>query len=246
MKTKPNWNEAPDWATELRLYNEVYRFRGNGMVTYKDGSHHGDALSPSDWGELVECRPKPFTINAGDYIDSRKFTREECERFCEIAVECGFPMSEYTFEEEYGDYRFIGIGQINLTGGVVWFEDAYYYEDNDDYNNITTQFREFLDKEKGMSKFTKDDLKDGMRVELRDEDVYYIVGERLALVENLTEDFVLSEFNNDLTNTARDNHDIIRVTDRDGTVLFEREPEPKEMTVADIERELGYSVKVVK
>ena len=186
-----------------------------------------------------------FKINKGDYIDSREFTREECERFCELAVECGFHCGERMKYHSVGEIPYLHIRY----GGIFWYTDCL------DGANITTQFREFLDKEKGKM-FTKDDLKDGMRVTYRNGSERVIIG-RFAWVQyeepshlfpsgRMKQIGSFDKCNDDLTHVSNTMFDIIRVTDRDGTVLFERETEPKEMTVADIERELGYSVKVVK
>lgn len=224
MKTKPNWNEAPEWATELRLDSDgSYRFLGNGMVTYRDGSHHKDKLFAEIWGELVEYRPNPFTINRGDYIDSREFTREECERFCELAVECGFVGGEFNLYYET-KIECLGVGKND--DSLFWEYSTY----NGFINNITTKFREFLDNEKDMSKFTKDDLKDGMRCTDREGDVWYVCGDFLIVPDEYTEhktgwnDDLTDKDGNALTGGNIPANDIIRVTDRDGTVLFEREP----------------------
>lgn len=74
--------------------------------------------------------------------------------------------------------------------------------------------------------FTKSDLKDGMRVELRDGTTHYVCGRYAYCLEDDSKVGV-DHYNDLLFNEGwggRD-FDIIRVTDRDGTVLFEREPE---------------------
>lgn len=190
------------------------------------------------WGEL-ELAPH-FPINRGDYIDSREFTREECERFCELAVECGFKVSD----KNCGRYTEYGV----TDDGLIW---ACYQPDIVGMNNnITTQFREFLDKEKSMKQLTKNDLKDGMRVELRNGKLCYVCGEQLVFKyqgANWTAETSLCHFSYELTDTDGDNeYDIIRVTDRDGTVLFEREEEPRELTLKEIADQFGVPVERIR
>lgn len=157
-----------------------------------------------------------FTINAGDYIDSREFTREECERFCELAVECGFGRGEGA-----------GYHEIFQNMGVGLRKESIYHCDGRNglfdklTTNITTQFREFLNKEKGMKEFTKDDLGqpeyDGCKVEAVDGEVYQLIDDGLSLLCLSTH--CIRSLDDFLWERAK------KVTDRDGTVLFEREPE---------------------
>jgi hypothetical protein len=75
--------------------------------------------------------------------------------------------------------------------------------------------------------FTKDDLKDGMRVlvhssALSELQEWYVCGEYLL---RHYQSFHLSRFKDDLTHDTSKKSDIIKVTDRDGTVVFQREPE---------------------
>jgi len=106
--------------------------------------------------------------------------------------------------------------------------------------------------------FTKDDLKDGMRIYLEDGattnfgtsisgvDAFYVCGDE-AVIHFPDGGYVymtLSDLSEDMKTPSGQR--VMLITDRDDTVLFERKPEPKEMTVAEIEKALGYSVKVVK
>src|SRR5690606_33579455 len=96
-------------------------------------------------------------INKGDFIDSRQFSREECERFIKLAVEAGYTDAEgmtyhgntvgldalgvaSTNKGQYVPYKHIGWGQIR--------DSAYGF-----CNNISQQFREFLDKEDSVSRY---------------------------------------------------------------------------------------------
>jgi len=229
----------------VKFLENIYEIGGEGVVCdiLRNGIRKLYLCKPDNYYNTLSFFSREleletsFTINAGDYIDRYEFTREECERFCEIAVECGFKLQD----KHFGQYSYFGVNEC----GETW---ACYHADMVGMkNNITTKFREFLDKEKGKM-FTKDDLKDGMRVEHYDAGAGYIGGGKVFFgdreynrltrySENLLDKRHMSE-------TSR--FAIIRVTDRDGTVLFERKPEPKEMTVAEIEKALGYSVKVVK
>lgn len=105
--------------------------------------------------------------------------------------------------------------------------------------------------------FTKADLLKHMVVRTR-------VGLKYIVVDNVLMGrdsyLMLREFNNDLTHESENrNLDIVKVyettgwsfessiADKNLTLIWERkeEPQPKEMTVKEIEEALGYPVKVV-
>ena len=239
----------------VKFLENIYEIGGEGVVCdiLRNGIRKLYLCKPDNYYNTLNFYSRelelaiPFTINAGDYIDRYEFTREECERFCEIAVECGFKLQD----KHFGQYSYFGVNEC----GETW---ACYHADMVGMkNNITTKFREFLDKEKGKM-FTKDDLKDGMRIYLEDGattnfgtsisgvDAFYVCGDEAVLhfPDGGYVYMTLSDLSEDMKTPSGQR--VMLITDRDDTVLFEREPEPKEMTVADIERELGYSVKVVK
>lgn len=97
--------------------------------------------------------------------------------------------------------------------------------------------------------FTKSDLKDGMRVELRDGDTHYVCGDVAFRTTGgaMNRRYSLDQLNDDLEQrTGNPLGDVIKVTDRDGTVLFERNPEKRKVTLelteeqeAHIKKELG-------
>ncbi len=103
-------------------------------------------------------------------------------------------------------------------------------------------------------KFTKDDLKDGDIVTLRN-------GDRLLFCDDCFYEFAEgesdndlcyeSELNTDLTYDDEDEecrkNDIVKV-ERPTTYItvFQRIEEKKEMTIAEIEKELGYGIKIIK
>ena len=114
---------------------------------------------------------------------------------------------------------------------------------------------------------TKQDLKSGMVVKCRNGDEYQVFlglhedcnSNGKAMVEINGKGFVnLNDFNDDLTCTSLKEFDIMKVyftrrayklTDPKGYTnwqcLWKRE-EPKELTVSEIEKLLGYPVKIVK
>lgn len=185
-----------------------------------------------------------FTINAGDYIDSRKFTREECERFCELANENGFYFTKSDGAFSIPDWGFRQDSSEKLLGVLacshspqLWWEKSVYFNEieNKTTNNITTQFREFLDKEKGMSKFTKDDFEDGQRIYLEAgaktihgipvHEPLYVCGDEATarLPDGVFATLQFSTLSEGLKTPS--GKKVMRIIDRDGTVLFEREPE---------------------
>jgi hypothetical protein len=109
--------------------------------------------------------------------------------------------------------------------------------------------------------FTKADLKDGMVIEYKNGD-RRIVLNKCFMNPNGYGSLDYSDFNDDLTLacvTLQKGYDIVKVyssisTDIHGycydsniTLIWERKEEPdyKEMTVAEIEKRLGYKVKIV-
>ena len=108
-----------------------------------------------------------------------------------------------------------------------------------------------------MKHFTKDDLKDGDKIYMTEGSIhsggekndtvspFYVCG-MLAVQFKINYPSVYIRLSGLTEGFVTDNGQKVAKIYREGTVLFEREPEVKEMTVAYIERERGYSVKVVK
>ena len=109
--------------------------------------------------------------------------------------------------------------------------------------------------------FTKDDLKERYIVKFRngEEAVYVKViniyngephGYTLSIIKNgesLGKFKNIEEYNNDLTNNYNKDYDIISIYKPKYETIWTREEEEiKEMTVAEIEKELGYTIKVIK
>lgn len=87
-----------------------------------------------------------------------------------------------------------------------------------------------------LAEFTKDDLKDGMRVTHEDGTETIVVGDELWVTrsENYKKHgyhINLARYHDDLTGCVGTGFSIEKVTDRDGTVLFEREPEKRTVTL---------------
>lgn len=108
--------------------------------------------------------------------------------------------------------------------------------------------------------FTKQDLKDGMVVELNNGQLRFLFNESLI---NKNGYIPFDEhFNNELiyNNNVVNNYTIKRIYTTKGRyfsnlfdaheldLIWERkeEPQPKEMTIEEIEKALGYSVKIIK
>lgn len=251
-----DWDNMPPVGTPVVFKGYL---RGNhshwGFEVGKTYYVGDEFLPPRNYGNdfIFELKVGgEFTINKGDYIDSREFTREECERFCELAVENGFGRGEWL--NYFGDGYFfrLGVSSVNNCGSIKWgckVGSGYGYDVG---NNITTQFREFLDKEKGKM-FTKDDLKDGMLVTMKGGCEFYVCGSENMLAHQNYQmglvyhnDFSLKRINDDLTHDCHGQFDIIKVTDRDGTVLFEREEAPRELTIEEIAKAFNLPVERVR
>jgi uncharacterized protein YodC (DUF2158 family) len=130
----------------------------------------------------------------------------------------------------------IRIGEETNPHGCVWFNEEL----------------ELIER----AAFTKSDLKDGMVVENREGTVLLLVGDTLM---NEKKYMIFTNIKDDLTHKMFRDLDIVKVYTTKGntlstvlnisnlTLIWERKEEPdyKEMTVAEIEKKLGYKVKIV-
>ena len=111
------------------------------------------------------------------------------------------------------------------------------------------------DEELESTPFTKSDLKDGMVVEYADGRRRMFLNDKVMGDDCYTP---LIHFNDDLTHSRVNSNDIVKVYNSSACVLkdyrkdnyltlvWERPEEPaKKMTVAEIEKELGYKVEIV-
>lgn len=99
-------------------------------------------------------------------------------------------------------------------------------------------------------RFTKADLKDGMRCIDREGDVWYVCGYSMVKpAAGVVRPFI--DWCNDLTGRFYNSLDIMRVIDRDGTVLFDNiiiheNEEPTELTIEEIAEKFGLPVERVR
>lgn len=145
---------------------------------------------------------------------------------------------------------------------------CWYKKDNGVWHFMYSDSEHWVGKEGGeppyqtplteiKRQFTKHDLKDGMRVEHGDGTETIVVGDDFLVLksdyyEKRSRHVDLSDYNEDITvissysKKTRDAYDIMKVTDRDGTVLFEREEEPRELTIQEIADKFGVDVKNIR
>lgn len=103
------------------------------------------------------------------------------------------------------------------------------------------------------NRMCKKDLKDGMVVECRNGDRYLVINDKF-ICNNYW--LAISQFADDLS-ISNDKYTIDKIYQTSGysfetlfadyllTCIWEREKPAKEMTIAEIEKELGYKIKVV-
>ena len=107
----------------------------------------------------------------------------------------------------------------------------------------------FVERELELAPITRNDLKFGDILTLRNGDRYvvadgYMYGEDYCY--DLDSDKIDLWYNDDLTERENDKEQDIVKVERLDNVIYERKEEAKEMTVEEISKALGYEVKVVK
>ena len=153
----------------------------------------------------------------------------------------------------YGGYLFVGdmgtlMGEIVAIDGVY---DMHYNIDKDDacYCWADEMF------EPNKVTFTKVDLKDGMVVEYQNGDRRMVLGDKLiadfgfAFLNSFTDTLEGIKYNDMIIDKVYKStaHTLVNYfKDYNLTLIWERPKEEpvKEMTVAEIEKELGYKVKI--
>lgn len=147
---------------------------------------------------------------------------------------------------------------VGGTGTVVYVYDIGCRVKFDKQDGTCPMAYDQLRKvEENKMEFSKKDLKSGMVVELRNGSKRLIIecDEGLICVEISNADFV-SQYNKDLTHSVHKHLDIQKVFDyptisinymigKNKKPIWERKA-PKEMTIKEIEKELGYPIKIVK
>lgn len=178
-------------------------------------------------------------------------------------------MSKFKIGDKVKIVRCIGNGGLSLEDRLLAVGEEYVIESvnpncfnprRDNYGLVGRGFVVY-DAELELvepKQFTKSDLKDGMVVEYRRGWLELVIGDKTV---DGTGSHSLCNFDDELIHKESRESDIMRVyTINNGikstdsifdrgylTLIWEREPEPeyKEMTVEEIEKELGYKIKVV-
>lgn len=111
-------------------------------------------------------------------------------------------------------------------------------------NGISNSYN---DSDLELWRFTKADLLDGMRLLSREGMLAWVCGNKVMFQGgdyNYLSSYTESMVFNNVASPSR--FDIMKVTDRDGTVLFEREEEPTELTIEEIAAKFGLPVERVR
>ena len=157
----------------------------------------------------------------------------------------------------YGGYTYTG-GMEEMIGDKVATishvdhgrREHYHLAGDSMYYCWTDEMLELAEEKQ----FTKADLKPGMVVENCDGTRYLFVNDKFANVNEWSDS---KRYNDDLTHSVYDNLHIVKVyistgytldtmlSNRSLTLIWERKEPVKEMTVAEIEKQLGHKVKIV-
>lgn len=148
--------------------------------------------------------------------------------------------------------RLVDTGWVDATEGRVYEltkDGGHWLDDKGDERGLhPTSAFEFLDHKP----FTKADLKNGMRCVSEDGSVYmymdgYFYGKDGYLGSGIEEDLRCIHNHHCTINKVYEVPNKSRVMDlRITSILLWERPAPVEMTVADIEKALGRTIKVVK
>lgn len=144
---------------------------------------------------------------------------------------------------------------LHIKSNVLYILTCYkdFFTEHYTYLKTITP-EEYLKEETEMKDFTLADLKEKMIIETRDGDRYMYLN-NIGVGKDTYLSFVYTRL--DLTSTISKDFDIVKVYNcgtlgsftwllqNPGKLIWERE-EAKEMTVAEIEKALGYPVKIVK
>lgn len=184
-------------------------------------------------------------------------TQKEAEKFIDWCYSNGV---EWLYEDdentEFSVYKESTCYRIDDDNYLVYGSEMYY--ETADYEIIT--FNEFMG---GMNMFTKDNLKTGMLVKAKNGEFYKVIldyatmhyGIGAIIGKNGFMD--LSGYNNDLTYGSGGNYDIVEVYSPVGdrcalsldvsehNLIWKRE-DVKEMTMEQLNKLLGYSVKIIE
>lgn len=135
--------------------------------------------------------------------------------------------TDYTVDKKYIN-NIVTITKIDTVGR------RYFVKEND---------RPWIDKELNKFNFTKDDLQYGDKITLRNGSAGFYEGEDTAI-----HCLRYCHINDNLTNNGglEEELDIVKVERPTYVTIYEREEQPKEMTLQEVCEELGYEVKIIE
>lgn len=142
-------------------------------------------------------------------------------------------------------------------GDIKSNSDNTYFPNQQQAEQALTEF--LNNQNKGEKEMKKSDLKNGMIVEIRDEEFYmYLETDNFKVFAQECGHLRFDDYEEDLTNSDGDeDYDIIAIYEPkepyqakeecwdEATKIWERK-ETKELTVAQLEELLGHKVKIVK
>lgn len=160
--------------------------------------------------------------------------------------------------EAVTDHRQTEIGKIVTITDINGRGLSYYARKDVNYYDVNDSIFIFYEDELELAPFTKADLKDGMVVEYCDGDRRMVLGDKLIGYDSWVD---IVAFNDNLECKNNKDLNIDKVYNSDShilkdyfkdkslTLIWERNKEEEEsakkMTVAEVEKELGYKVEIV-
>lgn len=152
---------------------------------------------------------------------------------------------------------------IAFTSNMKQFCNNFYeiiFKDNDKYKLRGTNGYSFIDDmiERKVIDMTKKDLRSGMIIEIRKGYRFITIVKENGEIHFMNLDGITCLGNcdllDDMTDSIDSNYDIVKIYKMSDTLknckttqdlIWERQ-EKREMTIAEIEKELGYSIKIIK
>ena len=138
------------------------------------------------------------------------------------------------FEVVCDKYHGFDVGEVIKLESLKGCDCPNFYGYCSDSNVYASQSVKWQEIKPHRNPFTKSDLKDGMRVELAKGCMLYVTGGIIQADrsdENYYEFYSLDRYRQALSHKRHSYLHIVRVTDRDGTIVFEREPEKRKITI---------------
>ena len=136
------------------------------------------------------------------------------------------------FEVVCDKYHGFDVGEVIKLESLNSFDSPSFYgycSDSDVYASQLVRWQEIKPHRKP---FTKSDLKDGMRVITENGDTHYVCGKIWVDKENTQHHLASHDYDENLIERyKKGDYPIAKILDRDGTVVFEREPEKRKITL---------------